>query len=245
MTLWHGKWENRGFLFGPVIPIYGFCALMGTLLFDYGIKEYTPTMVFLISVISSAVVEYSVHYLLEKLFNAYWWDYSKAPFNINGRVCLPASLGFGIAGLLIIYKINPLVWHFLNQIKDNALQLFSVILTVIFTADVTTTISVISDFEDRVSLADNFINEHMEQLLSNVIKQDKTIADRFYGAMDKIEDTRQKIVNERAEKIVSSMNGVYHSAISRIKGFRHKGSERLNNTLNIFKEKADKFRKRK
>ena len=42
MIIWTGKWDNRGFLYGPVIPIYGGCALAGTLFFTYVIKDFTP-----------------------------------------------------------------------------------------------------------------------------------------------------------------------------------------------------------
>ena len=53
------------------------------------------------------MLEYSTHYVLEKLFHAVWWDYSKSFCNINGRVCLPASIGFGIAGILVLDFFYP------------------------------------------------------------------------------------------------------------------------------------------
>ncbi|MBQ5553980.1 MAG: putative ABC transporter permease, partial [Erysipelotrichaceae bacterium] len=70
MTFWAGKWDNRGFLFGPAIPIYGTGALLGTLLFTYIYTDYTPLTVFLVSMAASAVLEYVVHYVLEKIFHA-------------------------------------------------------------------------------------------------------------------------------------------------------------------------------
>ena len=53
------------------------------------------------------VLEYGTSWALEKLFHAYWWDYSSMPLNINGRVCFPYSVGFGVAGLIVVYFIAP------------------------------------------------------------------------------------------------------------------------------------------
>ena len=96
MTIWSGKFDNRGFLFGPIIPIYGVGATLGTILFSYLWTNATNVQIFLTGVIVSAVIEYPTHYILEKVFNQTWWDYTNAPLNINGRICLPAAIGFGI-----------------------------------------------------------------------------------------------------------------------------------------------------
>ena len=52
-------------------------------------------------------LEYATSFIMEKAFNARWWDYSEMRFNINGRVCLETLVPFGIAGLLIVYLFNP------------------------------------------------------------------------------------------------------------------------------------------
>ena len=113
MTVWSGKWDNRGFLFGPMIPIYGVGCLCG-LAFGNIIEDYTMLQVFLAGFLASAILEYPTSYIMEKVFHERWWDYSIAPINIQGRVSLLSSLGFGIAAVVIVYVINdlvvPLVW---------------------------------------------------------------------------------------------------------------------------------------
>ena len=106
--------QNRGFLFGPVCPIYGFGFIGAFLLFTSGRLQGTGghlslTLVFAICAAGSAVLEYSTSFLLEKLFHARWWDYSHIPLNLNGRICLPATLGFGAAGTVIIGFVLPLI----------------------------------------------------------------------------------------------------------------------------------------
>ena len=100
-TIKGGKWENRGFLYGPICPIYGAGAVALTAIDDYLHYinfQYEWWQVVLVSMLGSMVLEYTTSWILEKLFHAYWWDYSDIPFNINGRICLPCTLGFGAAG---------------------------------------------------------------------------------------------------------------------------------------------------
>lgn len=105
------KWENRGFLYGPLCPIYGAGGVAITAIADF-ISVHTDAtftwwQIFLVAFFGSIVLEYGTSWALEKLFHAYWWDYSSMPLNINGRVCFPYSVGFGVAGLIVVYFIAP------------------------------------------------------------------------------------------------------------------------------------------
>ena len=244
MTIWEGKWDNRGFLFGPAIPIYGAGALMGTILFTYFIKDYTPLTVFLIGMVASAILEYSVHYVLEQIFHAYWWDYSKAPLNLNGRICLPASIGFGIAALIIVYVINPALLPVLEGMNENLCQILAIVLTFLFTLDFTLTVTVLSGFEDRVESMDSFINEHMDSFIGNILNEEKGLDKKFYGAVDKIEVVRKRLITARIEKVVSSMNHLYKIAVSRVKRFTGRNAGRMNDMLGAIKRRLKKEEKK-
>lgn len=243
MTVWGGKWDNRGFLYGPAIPIYGLGALLGTLLFQYLYPDYTPSSVFLISMVASAILEYVVHYMLEQIFHAYWWDYSKSPLNLNGRICLPASIGFGVAGLIIIYVLNPLIIPFIDSIDGELCQFLALLLSALFAADTTLTICVISSFIRRVERFDNSINEHMDSFFGYFLDESHAINNKFYTAVDKIEDRRKKLIDSRLERAVDSMDLVYGRILSRIKGFRgniHSG--RLNDVLGRIRRRINRNR---
>ncbi|MDO4173625.1 MAG: putative ABC transporter permease, partial [Eubacteriales bacterium] len=116
------RWANRGFLYGPVCPIYGCGAVAITILVQ---RMEQPDMggiawwqIYLLSVVGSAVLEFVTSLVLEKLFHASWWDYSHLPFNIQGRVCLRNSLLFGVAGLVIVYLILPVVNMWVSPVPD-------------------------------------------------------------------------------------------------------------------------------
>lgn len=107
-----GHWEKRGFLFGPLCPIYGFGVVVALLLFDrpeVASGLWPGWLVFLSCMAGSAALEYVVSVVLEHLFGAVWWDYSDMPLNVNGRICLPASLLFGVAGVAVVYLVAPVL----------------------------------------------------------------------------------------------------------------------------------------
>lgn len=187
MTLWGGKWENRGFFYGPLIPIYGAGALGGTLLFTYLMPEHTPLKVFVISLVVSAILEYSVHYVLERLFHQVWWDYSKSIFNINGRICLPASIGFGIAGVLIIYFINPVLLPYLSNLSSKTVILISLVFLLIFITDFKLTIEKLNGKEGRFDLMYQNFNSSMERATGRLINEDMALSKPVYKVFDMID----------------------------------------------------------
>ena len=115
---------NRGFLFGPYLPVYGFGGLIlfvslgGVMEKRRYIKKIpvTPLIVFLLIVLITTVIEYLTGYVLELLFARRWWDYSHYSFNLNGRVCLNTSVRFGIGGMVVLYLLVPLFTRLVQKV---------------------------------------------------------------------------------------------------------------------------------
>lgn len=106
------KFVNRGFLTGPLCPIYGTGAVVfGVCLmpfynkFGYS-KWYIILLVVLLGMLLADVVEFFTSLIMEKLFNARWWDYSNEKFNIQGRICLKHTLYWGLASGIFIYVVQ-------------------------------------------------------------------------------------------------------------------------------------------
>ena len=119
------RFVNRGFLIGPILPIYGFGVLLILL-----ITKQTDNfiIVFLKSIAVCSVLEYLTSWVMEVFFKTRWWDYSQRRFNINGRVCLNTMIPFGILGLLVFYVLNP----FFNFLIDHSPYVLNVIIVGIF-----------------------------------------------------------------------------------------------------------------
>ncbi len=103
------KIVNRGFLFGPYLPVYGFGGLC-VIFFANIFKITNPFIIFFSTAIIGAIIEYVSSFLLEKIFHLRWWDYTGIrKFQLNGRVCLRNVVLFGVAGCVIILIFLPLI----------------------------------------------------------------------------------------------------------------------------------------
>lgn len=111
------KWTNSGFLVGPVVPVYGF-SMMALLALIEPFKQNILSL-FIFSALLVTVIEYITSWLMEKLFKARWWDYSKIPLNLNGRVALPISLFWGFGVVIIVKFIHPIISRMVEQIATN------------------------------------------------------------------------------------------------------------------------------
>jgi uncharacterized membrane protein len=140
------KWINRGFLRGPFCPIYGVGALV-ILICLLPFREMTDNnyinelLIFVVGMIVCDIVEYLTSFIMEKAFNARWWDYSQQPFNLNGRICLTHTLYWGTASCLFLYVIHPIVdVYFVSQVNIESRKLLVYIISCVFIIDVINTI---------------------------------------------------------------------------------------------------------
>jgi uncharacterized membrane protein len=222
-TIKNGKWQNRGFLYGPVCPIYGVGAASMTYIMEWvstqGISELPWWKIFLIAFFGSIVLEYVTSYLLEKFFHAYWWDYSDVPLNIHGRVCFPASLGFGIAGLLVVYGVAPVTVLMTSWITPVWLELLSLLFMAVIAADTTLTVSALTNFERSVIAMENALNQHMDQFVNSI--QEKTQA-----ASAMLLEERTRFSRENLERSIQNMDWEHRLVLKRVQGFRSSEKEK-------------------
>lgn len=128
------KLINRGFLTGPLCPIYGAAAIVLVLLV-YPFRE-TPLVVFVLGIVVCNIVEFSTSIIMEKLFAKRWWDYTYEFCNLNGRISLKHSLHWGVVSVVFVLMIHPAVENLYNKIYSGYIKYILVGVLVIFTADV-------------------------------------------------------------------------------------------------------------
>ena len=127
--------EKRGFLNGPVCPVYGHGALLVLFALNGGCTS--PAMTFLLGGILTSAIEYLTSYFMEKLFHMRWWDYSQKRYHLNGRVCLLNSTLFGLACVLLCHGVHPfLISYMYALLQDGAGVPLAFVLTVIYIIDI-------------------------------------------------------------------------------------------------------------
>lgn len=168
-TISKHKWQNRGFLFGPVCPIYGVGAVAASIICSgSALPAMSDVQIFFVCFFGSIVLEYVTSWVLEKLFHAIWWDYSKVKFNIHGRVCLPASIGFGLAGLLVVHVILPFARHVTGGFSPLTLEVLSLLFMAVFAADFALTVSALTSLMQNLQAVEEQVNKQMEELYASL-----------------------------------------------------------------------------
>lgn len=100
-----GHFTKRGFLYGPLCPLYGYGALI--LIIFLGKYRKHSLKLFVYSAIIFSVFEYVTSYVLEVLFHSYWWDYTNEFFNLNGRISIFYSFAWGIIAIIFVAHLYP------------------------------------------------------------------------------------------------------------------------------------------
>lgn len=124
---------NRGFLKGPFCPIYGVGALAVIIILEP--ISSNIIILYLSAMICTSILEYITGFLLEKIFNLKWWDYSNHKFNIKGRVCLLNSTLFGILSVFLIKVVHPLLLELIAKIPVNTAVCICIVLIIDFLLD--------------------------------------------------------------------------------------------------------------
>ena len=160
-----GRWENRGFLFGPVCPIYGTGAVGFMILFDHpavASGAFPWWAVFLTAMGLSAVLELTTSIVLEKRFHARWWDYSNLPLNFQGRICVWPAMLFGGGGLAICYLLLPPIKEITLATPLWFWELSSLLVTAVMSADTVLTIDALNDLSAKLEESSQQFDAQME-----------------------------------------------------------------------------------
>lgn len=128
------RFINRGFLKGPMLPIYGTGAIL-ILFSSLPLKKY-PILVYIAGLISTTILEYFTGWLMETIFKIKYWDYTDDKFNYKGRICLVSSLFWGVLTLFAVYVIHTPISNFVTSLSNITTIIISIITSIIFVSDV-------------------------------------------------------------------------------------------------------------
>ncbi|MBR3256781.1 putative ABC transporter permease [Candidatus Saccharibacteria bacterium] len=191
---------SRGFLFGPILPVYGF-GMVAVLLATKTVRD-DLVLTFLVSMLVCSTIEYFTSWLMETLFQVKWWDYSEdTKFNLNGRICLHNSLLFGIAGCLIVKQIQPIVDKFYFSLEPYQCHV-AIFLLVLVLLDTVFSAFVVSEVKSNLSLKfgkGDQTNEIKKLARRFVLKllTGKTFAERKIKQAKKLAKKKQRELKRR------------------------------------------------
>lgn len=156
------KLVNRGFLFGPYLPIYG----VGGVLLVLTLNKYQNDMfiVFVVGMVMTSCIEYYTSYILERIFHNKWWDYSMRKDSINGRICLKNCLLFGIGSCFIIKYLYPFIEYLLSFLSYKTTIILGTVLLIIFIIDCIASYAIAYNLRHRLIIAEELKSEKIKML---------------------------------------------------------------------------------
>lgn len=146
------KLVNRGFLNGMICPIYGIGMVILVLLLD-PIKGSLVKLFFGAAILCS-VLELITGFALKVIFHQRWWDYSNEKFNLGGYICLEFSVYWGIAGVIAIDGIHPLVVKLIGLLPHWGVTLIVSVLSILIIFDIIATIISIRGLNKEITHID-------------------------------------------------------------------------------------------
>ena len=152
---------NRGFLFGPYLPLYGTGALILIVSLRALMKKdirlgkvkITPLIVFLMIMLVTTALEYATGWFLETAFDQQFWNYDNYKWQLHGRICLSASLRFGLGGMLFLYILVPLFRRIINKIPPGLRFILAALVILLMAADLAATLYLSSRYGFNPALA--------------------------------------------------------------------------------------------
>lgn len=197
VSICHRKLVNRGFLNGPMIPLYGFGAI--TVLFAALPFREFPVLVYLVGMIAATLLEYVVGVVMEAIFKVRYWDYSSNKFNLKGYICLSSSIAWGFLSVILIYGIHRPIENFIQRQSFFMVSTSALLITVFFVVDVITSLRTALDIRDTILQA-----ERMKEEL-NRMRRRIEIIDTFVRAD----------LEERGDALIERIEGTVENRLGR------------------------------
>lgn len=185
------RFVNRGLVNGPFCVIYGITAAVMSI----GLQELSGFWLFVFAAVYATVAEWMAGHLIELVFHERWWNYSESRWNLDGYVCLPASVFWGILGYAAVHWGNGLILSVLDLIPDLLLKILLLCLLVILLVDVTASVVLLSGISKnpaRWAYADDSIDKISRQISVRICRFVERRILKAYPKAEKKEELREK-----------------------------------------------------
>lgn len=118
MSICNKKLTNRGFVRGPMCPIYGFGAL--TVFFILRPYSENPVRLFFMGMFLATTLEFITARIMQRVFGEIWWDYQEKSFNYKGIICLESSIAWGFYTVALFLFLHKVVTNMVDHVPVRA-----------------------------------------------------------------------------------------------------------------------------
>jgi len=247
-----GAFVNRGFLNGPVCPIYGFGML--TVLCLLGPVADHLLLLFLGGMVFASLIELIAGFALEKIFHAQWWDYSKMPFNIGGYICLRFSLLWGLLIVFGVKVLHPPIADALATVPAIVGEIAAVPVTLLFLADLAVTVAEITRLDrslgelEKVAGALHKVSDDLSaelggrSLVAAAVAAEKSqvLGEKLDETKDKLGETKDAVADklgETKEAVADKLGETKEAVVSKLGETKDVVADKLGETKDVVADK--------
>ena len=238
-----GQVINRGFLIGPLCPVYGAGVIMVLSVLDivgnlFGLEtnlgKVSTWELFIVGIIFATLIELIAGFLLDKFFHARWWDYRDRKFNLNGYICLEFSIIWGLAIAFVLRVVHPTFDRFVDKIHGHVAWFVLMIIYAVFIADTVLTVMTILKLNKQLEALQNM--EKSIRSLSDGMSE--VIAGGTMKAMKQVEEKKEEF-NEYKEKKIEEITEKKEARAERKEARKEAFAEKKEARKEAFAEKRE------
>lgn len=214
------RWVNRGFLRGPLLPIYGSGAII--ILFATLPVAGNLILVWLLGMLAATALEYVTGAAMEALFKVRYWDYSDKKCNLNGHICLSSSIAWGFFSILLVKFIHPPIARLLADVPAWLVDPLALALTVVFTVDVVQSVQAALDLREvlsklteenedlrrlakRAEVAAAFAEDDLRRFREKTELEKRLLQSRMEAELEEQRQAREERRGRRQERLEDSL----------------------------------------
>ena len=214
------RWVNRGFMHGPMLPIYGSGALV-ILVSTIGVRD-NSALIFLMGMCGATVLEYVTGAVMERIFHVRYWDYSRQKLNLNGYICLSSSLCWGVFSVLLVRVVHVPIETAVLRIPLIAADIIAFCLTVAATVDFTQSFNEAMDMK-RILMQLEESREQIAKMQENLKAAAQERIDEYRKRSEEVLDDYRK----RSEEALDDYRQTFGSDDGELQRTRGRASCRV------------------
>lgn len=232
-----GEFVNRGFLNGPVCPIYGF----GMVIVAGVLTPISQNLaaLFIGGALLTSALEFAAGWALKKLFHTSWWDYSDLPFNLGGYICLKFSLLWGVAVTAVMRVLQPGIAALVADIPRPAGYIALGAIACMFLCDLIVTVNGVARLNrdlGRIAGVAKLLHAGSDKLAAGLggaaLAAEDAVAEKKLDVAARLDLARAETLDKRnavAERLIKAfpdMRPVESEALAQMKEWLHEGRKK-------------------
>lgn len=204
MSFCNKKWTNRGFIHGPICPIYG----VGALTVYFILKPFSGNYIVLYfcGTILATALEYLTAIIMQRIFGCIWWDYNDKPFNYKGILCLESSIAWGFYTIFLFLFLHKWATAILGLYTRRTGEILAAILIIYYAVDFTISLIGAIDLNEKLKKLSSIVEEiqqylhHMNIHMNRNLIREKLDNSKENNVKIQLEDKNIKELSEQYKK---------------------------------------------